>query len=566
LSEIFIENNKFFREFPIKNFAINLSKFLFILSTKQPKQVGQKMKTKTNRKLVQKIFSAIAICSVASVGYATDYTSRVQANGTTVTLQNGDTVTTTGAGSSNYALGASNGGIITVQNPATDSIIVNSDIRGAYISGAGTSLNLGTGSIVNITTGPKSNSEVSGINAASGTNVTANALTINLPKSAMSSLGSSAMYGMKIDDATVNVGSNTTINVNGYDTTGITAGIRVTNGATFTAVDKFTVDSLGAQSRGLQIGLSGSVNIGTNASISADHIGVNLYTKGFVTATDATILSRNGHAIGTATGGSGIFNNSNIIGYTAGISVQTNSTTLGYSGDTSNVIINGGNVYATNGAAIMSTGTNIDGSEGINSRVEISGGAKISSATGVLYNDAANFSSVTSNVDIIISGAGTEAEGTFNGTSSLANSTLTVDSATWKSTGSSNMDNLILDNANLEFDMTSISDSITTGNLTLEGHSEALIGFTNDFLEEIIAAGGSMNDIDASIVTSFLDGFGDITYIYKTSNDEGSTWDITDHGDGTFDISNINIIPEPSTYALIFGLLALGFATYRRRK
>ncbi len=35
---------------------------------------------------------------------------------------------------------------------------------------------------------------------------------------------------------------------------------------------------------------------------------------------------------------------------------------------------------------------------------------------------------------------------------------------------------------------------------------------------------------------------------------------------GTFTYTGGTAVPEPSTYAMIFGVVALGFAAYRRRK
>ena len=126
------------------------------------------------------------------------------------------------------------------------------------------------------------------------------------------------------------------------------------------------------------------------------------------------------------------------------------------------------------------------------------------------------------------------------------------------------MDNLILDNANVEFNMTSTTDRITTENLTLEGDNSILVGLTNDFLQEVVDL-GLPQEFDVSIVCADLTGDGDISYSIGESNDKGSTWSIRNLGNGRYEISDINIVPEPAEIAALLGLLVLGFAAYKRR-
>jgi len=455
-------------------------------------------KTKTNRKILQILFSAIAICSTASVGFATEHTTRLVVDNDNVILVGGDTYTFEGAGAGIFAtndaninLAPSDSGITVNVSEVSGSMLV----RGAVAAEVNSTIDLGSSSKVSVTA--ESTRTAIGLYARENSNVFA-----------------------------------TNVEINGYG--------RVT-GATA------TVDS--------------TINLGMNSIIRTGFTGVQVNQRGRIVASDAYIDAAN-TAINVFTGTVNLHNTTAIGGETV---VNFFGQEAGATSESVAVVnFSGGSLYSTNGPVVQ---TNSESTAQVHDMIlNITDGAQASSKNGVLYSQNAT-TVATTGIDFTLNveGTGTKVEGAFLGDTVETNFNIS-DSATWKSTGASNMDNLFLDNANLEFDMTSISDSITTGNLTLEGHSEALIGFTNDFLEEIIAAGGSMNDIDASIVTSFLDGAGDITYTFKTSNDEGSTWDIVNHGDGTFDISNINIIPEPSTYAVIFGLLALAFATYRKRK
>jgi len=369
------------------------------------------------------------------------------------------------------------------------------------------------------------------------------------------------------NNSTVDLGSGSKLSLTSSGTSGlVNTVIQIGLNSHMTATNLEITGSGGGSDGvlGVNVGLDSTLDLGTNSIVRTDGTALTVSRRGVITAADAYVDA--GRTALSLWLGSINLQNTTVIGGEAAVNfIGRDPEITASAGDVSVVNFSGGSLYSTSGPVVRtSSGGAI--AQDHDMILNITDGAQASSNSGVLYSQNAS-TVATTGIDFTLNveGTGTKVEGVFLGDTVETNFNIS-DSATWASTGSSNIDNLSLDNANLEFDMTSISDSITTGNLTLEGHSEALIGFTNDFLEEIIAAGGSMNDIDASIVTSFLDGDGDITYIYKTSNDEGSTWDIVNHGDGTFDISNINIIPEPSTYALIFGLLALTFATYRRRK
>gem|GEM_PF-2562698 len=144
------------------------------------------------------------------------------------------------------------------------------------------------------------------------------------------------------------------------------------------------------------------------------------------------------------------------------------------------------------------------------------------------------------------------------------------DNSVWKTVGSSTVSNLeMYGNTSIEFVMTSVGDVLKINNLQKSADNANInISFSNDLIEDAIAnTGGTLGFyMDSAIVTTYISGEGYVKYNVLNSNGT-YTWDVHDLGGGSFDAYNFTlIIPEPSTYAMIFGVLALGLAIYRRRK
>jgi len=168
--------------------------------------------------------------------------------------------------------------------------------------------------------------------------------------------------------------------------------------------------------------------------------------------------------------------------------------------------------------------------------------------TGILFLDSTNFVGYTENLGEIHFFGGSH----------------------WKSIGSSNVDIITINGyVNLEFVMTDAS-SIFVANAIggLYGFNSVTINFSDDFIEDIMNGGGEggwyLLDVLSTIVIPGVDWS---MPIVATSNGTYE-WDVIDYSSGYWGIENFRLvaIPEPSTYALIFGVLALGFAIYRRRK
>jgi len=138
----------------------------------------------------------------------------------------------------------------------------------------------------------------------------------------------------------------------------------------------------------------------------------------------------------------------------------------------------------------------------------------------------------------------------------------------WKSIGSSSVNSIIIDGyVNLEFVMTYAGSTFQANSISgsYDFNSKS-INFSDEFIEEIMNGDGFYQvDVLSTIVCpGVYDGAG----VYVYSSNETYEWDVTAISTGFWMIDNIRLIaiPEPSTYAMIFGVLALSLAVYRRRK
>jgi len=365
---------------------------------------------------------------------------------------------------------------------------------------------------------------------------------------------------------------NANVGVASYETgsritVGNNAHIEAAHMGVLAQVDSFAVigDNLKvyATNQGINATSNGNITVGDNAYVESA-IGVRAQTGASITMQNSTIKGIGSEGVGLSIGPDATINvaNSTVNGEQNAIYVQM---AAGGPNDGNAVLtVSGGTLTSQTGAVIASSGTNDTQSEIIKTTVVIKDGTEASSLTGIFYEGNSE-TSIGSELEVNVMGVDTIVDGRFLDGTNLDATFSISDGATWNSVGASNMDNLVLEDANINMVLTSASDRIVTDNLTVEGSNIVNVGLTNDFLEEIIAM-GLPQDFDVSIVASFTDGTGSVAYDIATSNDEGSTWSIDDLGNGVYRIYDITLVPEPSTYAMIFGALALGFAAYRRRK
>jgi len=147
-----------------------------------------------------------------------------------------------------------------------------------------------------------------------------------------------------------------------------------------------------------------------------------------------------------------------------------------------------------------------------------------------------------------------------------------IHASKWVSFGSSFVDSLTIATggdygAVIELVMTSELDAIFSNNINIQPYAEVDFNFCfcDSFIESIMNGDGYFDLVFANTITGSFSGTG--TYNINVADTNGFfTWTVTDLGGEVFRISNIVPIPEPSTYAAIFGLIALAFVAYKRRK
>lgn len=115
----------------------------------------------------------------------------------------------------------------------------------------------------------------------------------------------------------------------------------------------------------------------------------------------------------------------------------------------------------------------------------------------------------------------------------------------WNVSSSANIS--VIDNKTVKLDF----DSNFTLNILLAEDFDATSLNLSDIFEDTITFSGTMDETNFSL----LDHNGNKLEGFELTTDET----------GSYIINNI-VVPEPATYAAIFGALALAFAAYRRRK
>jgi len=155
------------------------------------------------------------------------------------------------------------------------------------------------------------------------------------------------------------------------------------------------------------------------------------------------------------------------------------------------------------------------------------------------------------------------------------------ESATWRSIGSSSIGQLSVSHSTITIDfcITSPMDEIVVNSLIVgeDATISRTLSFANSLLEELFAEDGFEGYIDIyNIDANFLNIVstniaGTINSVYVTETNGTYSWTVTEFvdswGDQVHRLSDfVLLIPEPSTYATIFGVFALALAIYRRRK
>ena len=250
---------------------------------------------------------------------------------------------------------------------------------------------------------------------------------------------------------------------------------------------------------------------------------------------------------------------------TSTVNAFVRSTSVNVSGGTIN-----GNVFG--GGTYDGVSTTVNG----NTSVVISGGTIEGGVYGAGNQDIINGStSITlegSNVNIkgVVSGLGK------NGTSTVAgNKILNIGSEESGFTSDVAIDNGQFNVISITEDSkVAFKNAIEVDSLTIGNGADITFAETGNSIGELSVV---FSDQDFEANTGSIDlatVLGDSTSIVLASlkeganvvlvDSDGTKFATTSTGETTFDIGAT--IPEPSTYAMIFGALALGFVAYRRRK
>jgi len=130
--------------------------------------------------------------------------------------------------------------------------------------------------------------------------------------------------------------------------------------------------------------------------------------------------------------------------------------------------------------------------------------------------------------------------------------------------------NLTLSDSTIELGFWTAShnsnSTLTLDNLALIGTNTILYNLSELFIAEVYAGAGYFDIYTDTVVCSY-NTYGSGTLEHYIPESVGNyVWTVTHIGGDGYRIENITmIIPEPSTYAMIFGVLALGLAIYRRK-
>jgi len=143
--------------------------------------------------------------------------------------------------------------------------------------------------------------------------------------------------------------------------------------------------------------------------------------------------------------------------------------------------------------------------------------------------------------------------------------------STWNTSGSSTITTAfhIHNGSTVNLTITSAFDAIKASGICYIGDVYFNFNFSDDFIDSIMYGAGYYDLVFADTIVGdprFATG---ASYSINVADSNGTyTWIVTDLGHEIYRLSDFQLIaiPEPSTYAAIFGVIALAFVAYRRRK
>jgi|GEM_PF-6083366 len=378
--------------------------------------------------------------------------------------------------------------------------------------------------------------------------------------------------------------SNSSINTTGSSSMGIYAKVQDTtldddNGLILNVTDGTEVNTTGSYAYGVVLAGDKAVANISDATVRATGNGSYgvVSFKGDTNVTDSTVIG-NASAYAVGSGGSLIAKDSDAVGNYVGVSVIAD----GHPFDTSpaaavkrsnNVEIDGGTITTTNilGAAIYVSPSNSNGA--INADITLKNGVEIDAASGVLYES----NSVAGGTVNLFVESNTDVEGSIIHDDSLgAKTNVYIDStSSWTMTENSTFTNLEIEgNLFIEDGKTlTLDDSLFLINSAMIEMGVGSLIKTDVFDMSELTSGKILIYFDDLVSTEILIAdYDSIVYSAMASTDANDYFEAVNRAEGYFEFTDDfkllyhGIIPEPSTYAAIFGMLALLFAIYRRQK
>ncbi len=462
---------------------------------------------------------------------------------------------------------------ITVSNSANNSSRANLDMSGlGSFTATVNSVNIGTGTRGHGSILLGANNTITAATLVTGggtSSVTSSLVTANLTLGQANVLNiDSLKIGTGFTSARMQfkAGSPTaTLKIRAQDTTGAAnlsigeLGAFTMDGTHSTIVDLTGGQQVDAKINNLVIGSTNGTSLRVNYSAS-------LLVGGADTVFEATTVVLGQVSAGNATANIGTMTGNLTVSagnFTAGTVTLASSSAASVRNATGNLTVSGGTVSV---AGDVTTGIRTGGTGALTSTVSVSGGTL--AIGGNLAEGAVTGGSGSMTSTVNLSGGtldmtrGNISVDTFNFTGGTLKNVASF-------TGNLNAQN----SATLGFDNVDGSFTATTlaGSLTLGASSNLSLSLANGFTP----------------VSGFMlidnDGTGDsIAGTFATVNgvafDGGNSFNLTNNtgtynftlnyagGDGNDLVATLNAVPEPSTYAVLAGVLTLGFSVWRRRR
>lgn len=342
--------------------------------------------------------------------------------------------------------------------------------------------------------------------------------------------GGSLYWNADNENVQATVDGNTSVKITGGTVTGNVFGGSEAESYKYTGVSV------------AHIGGSTSVEIGGNATINGSVYGgsfSNVYAKG--NGANSDIDGSSNVVISGGTISQDVFGGGCVVNDVSGTVTTTKLSSA-------NITVSAGKISGNIFAGGDGSGSVVSGDSKINF---VGNGADID-FTGTVYGTGNNGATIGGDKIVSFGNGDTAFSGTFSGRLTYINEVAIDSNSDVQFVNSFDVDRLVVDytasNISLAAGTTFKALSLIFGADTqFESGEEYLFNLNDIFTDDTIVLTAIENGIDFTVFDS-----------------NGSEWNATYDESGVIQIGAA--VPEPATYAAIFGILSLAFAAYRRRK